>query len=95
MFNPFSSSFEQLQLKLLTVVLRFFPLYRFQGSVLSSELVYNITIDTSCQHLFFVFLKLFLVCQKPLYHQGLSCAYWFYQVTGGQNAANVFQKHPQ
>jgi len=45
--------------------LRFFTLYRFQGSVLSSELVHIITAPIGCQHLFSTFLKLFLILFKP------------------------------
>jgi len=39
--------------------LRFFTLYRFQGSVLSSELVHNTTLPIGCQHLFSSFFVFF------------------------------------
>ena len=39
--------------------LRFFPLYRFQGSALSSELVHNSTLSLFRQHLFSTFFEKF------------------------------------
>ena len=36
-----------------------FPLYRFQGSALSTELVYSITPSTFCQHYFSLFWEFF------------------------------------
>ncbi|MEA4929202.1 MAG: hypothetical protein VB104_11085, partial [Candidatus Limiplasma sp.] len=39
-------------LKFFDCALRFFALYHFQGSALSSELDYNTTQRTDCQHLF-------------------------------------------
>ena len=36
-----------------------FPLYRFQGSALSKELVYNITPNAFCQHYFSLFWEFF------------------------------------
>ena len=67
MFNPLNHSLERYQLKFIDCrSLRFFVLYRFQGSVLSrkfsvlsSELVHISTALKGCQHLFSLFLKLF------------------------------------
>ena len=62
MFNPLNHSFERYQLKFIDCrSLRFFVLYRFQGSVLSSELVYNTTIQKECQHFFLKKIRLFFV----------------------------------
>ena len=41
-------------------VLAFLALYRFQGSLLSSELVHHSTVPLPCQHLFSNFLTSFL-----------------------------------
>ena len=71
MFNPLSFSVQSsINSSLLTVVLRFLFLYRFQGSValssavLSSELGYNITPIGFCQHLFLHFWNFFVFFLK-------------------------------
>ncbi len=77
MFNPFSSSFEQLQLKLLTVVLRFLFLYRFQGSVPSRSLcsrasLYIIPLFKTNVNTFFEKKSSFFRKNlKPLIYKGL------------------------
>ena len=43
-----------------------FPRYRFQGSALSTELVYSTTLSTFCQHyfsLFWEFFHSFVLCE--------------------------------
>ena len=57
--------------KFLTVVLAFLCLYRFQGSVLSSELVYNTTGRGECQHFFYEFFKVISYMVQTLIQQGL------------------------
>ena len=52
-------------------VLAFLALYRFQGSLLSSELVYITTVPNSCQHLFSIFLILFHPGSFPLLSNGI------------------------
>ena len=45
-----------------------FPLYRFQGSALSTELVYNTTPSTFCQHYFSLFWEFFsFFCAVRIY----------------------------
>ena len=62
MFNPLNHSFEQYQLKLLTVVLRFLFLYRFQGSALSQVLCSRASLYIIAQFLWGVntFFQIFL-----------------------------------
>ena len=52
-------------------VLAFLALYRFQGSLLSSELVYITTVPNSCQHLFSIFLILFYPGSFPPLFNGI------------------------
>ena len=69
-------------------------LYRFQGSALSKELVYNITFFPICQHLFHLFFDFFLdFLQRRTYNKRVAlfvrkiavftvCSYWVHSCFG-------------